>query len=569
MTQENWQGDCAVRFARRRQGEAQQTACSLGEFRAVWNRNTRRLRDNEMIGRHLLGLWLGWLSVSAASVGFAEDYEVVFSTYLGGSGREDTARAVAVDTEGNIFVAGGTMSSDFPTTPGAYDRKYATRGRSVGSRGPMDVFVTKLDPQGRMVWSTLLGGPNYDRAYTVRIDKEGFVYVAGRAGEDFPTTAGTVQPEFAGDNQPNRAYGKQDGFITKLSPDGSRMVWSTYFGTPEKSIVRDMDIDGKGNVYVTIIELDQPSVHITPGAFQEHQPGGMDSLVAKISVEGTRVIWCSYLGGSGRDLASSIRVDAEGQAVVAGSTFSDDFPVTYGAYQTQPAGGADAFVAKFSTDGSRLVFSTRLGASNEDGAEGKHGLALDKTGRPCVVGFTLSSDFPTTPGAFQKRYAGGITGPWRQTGDRFVAVLSADGSHLDACTLIGGGARDGGEGIEVGPEGRIYLGGLTLSSDFPTTNNAIQSRYGGAARPHGPLWAGGDATAIVFTPDLKRAPLSTYMGGSGEDMFRACAVTLQGELVLVGSTTSRDWPTKNAFQSSPAGGADEVIVAKLRPAERM
>jgi hypothetical protein len=517
--------------------------------------------------KHWPGYFCGWLLVFTPFIAFAGDYGVAFSTYLGGSGREDTARAAAIDAAGSTFVAGGTTSADFPTTPGAYDREYGSGGRTVGARGPMDAFVTKIDPQGKLVWSTLLGGPNYDRVYTVRVDRDGFVYVAGRAGEGFPTTPGTVQPVFAGDNQPNGAYGKQDGFITKLSPDGSRVVWSTYFGTPGKSIIRDMDIDGEGNIYVVMIEMSRRSAHITRGAFQEKMPGGMDSLVAKISPDASRVVWCSYLGGSGRDLAPSLRVDADGCAVVAGSTFSDDFPVTDGAFQTGPQGAEDAFVAKFAADGSRLIYSTRLGGSKADGAAGKHGLALDRSGRPCVVGFTSSSDFPTTSGAFQQRYAGGMTGPWRETGDRFVAVLSADGSQLDASTLIGGGARDGGEGIEVGPHGRIFLGGFTYSDDFPTAGRPIQSRYGGAANPHGPLWGGGDATAIVLTPDLKTAELSTFMGGSGEDLFRACAVTPGGDLVLVGSTTSRDWPTNNAHQPSPAGGPDEVIVTKLSPVD--
>ncbi len=495
----------------------------------------------------------------------ADGYELAFSTYLGGSGGEDTARAVAVDAEGNIYVAGGTRSADFPTTSGAYSRTYDGSGGSSGQRGPMDVFVTKLDPRGRIVWSTLLGGPNYDRAYTVRVDARGFVYVAGRAGEGFPTTPQTVQPAFAGDAERNGAYGKQDGFITKLSPDGSKIVWSTYFGTPGPAIIRDMDLDAQGNIYVVMIELSRPSPHVTPGAFQTRQPGGMDSLVAKISPDARKVIWCTYLGGSGRDLAPSLRVGADGQPVVAGSTFSTDFPVTPGAFHRQLRGKQDAFVAKLSADGSRLVYSTLLGGSDEDGAAGKHGLALDPAGRACVVGFTSSSDFPATGHAFQRRYAGGTTGTWRETGDRFVAVVSADGARLEAATLLGGNKRDGGEGIEVDSAGRIYLAGLTYSGDFPVTADALQSRYGGAARPHGPMWGGGDATVVVLSGDLRRLLYSTYMGGSGEDLFRACAVTPKGEIVLVGSTTSRDWPTKNAAQNAPAGGPDEIIVAKFRP----
>lgn len=502
--------------------------------------------------------------VLTSGVSWGQGYELDWSTYLGGS-KQDTARAVAVDEAGNIYLAGGTASPDFPTTAGAYCRTFRTGGRSVGASGPMDVFVTKLDPKGRLVWSTFLGGPNYDRAYTVRVDKQGFVYVGGRAGEGFPTTPETVQPQFEGDTSPLGAYGKQDGFLTKLTPDGSRIVWSTYFGTPCGAIIRDFDIDQAGNVYLVMIEVRQPCRHITRGAFQDRMPGGLDSVIAKLSGDGRRVLWCSYLGGSGRDLAPSLRVDRTGCPVVAGSTFSSDFPTTEGAFQRRPGGKEDAFVAKFAADGSRLVYSTLLGGSEADGAEGKHGLALDAAGRAYVVGFTSSADFPTTPGAFQRRYAGASRGDWRQTGDRFVAILSADGSRLEASTLIGGGARDGGEGIAVDTKGRVLLGGMTYSRDFPTTRNAIQKVYRGAAKPHGPLWGGGDATVIVFSPDLACTLFSTYLGGSGEDLFRACAVTRQGELVLVGSTTSHDWPVKGPLQPSPAGGADEVIVVKLRP----
>jgi len=495
----------------------------------------------------------------------AAELELEFSTYFGGKGGEDTARAVAVDAEGNIYMAGGTMSADFPTTPGAYDRAYGTGGQTVGSRGPMDACVTKFDRKGRIAWSTLLGGPNYDRVYTVRVDRDGFVYLAGRAGEGFPTTPGTVQPQFAGDGDRNGAYGKQDGFITKLTPDGSKVVWSTYFGGDGPAIIRDMDLDAQGNIYVVLIQVNERFGHATPGAFQERPQGDMDSVVAKISADARRVLWCSYIGGSGRDLAPSLRVDKAGRAVIAGSTFSTDFPTTERAFQRRSAGGQDALVARFSPDGSRLEYSTLLGGSDEDGAEGKHGLALDAKGRACVLGFTSSADFPTTDAAFQRKYHGGTTGDWRHTGDRFVAVLSEDGSRLVAATYLGGNARDGGEGIDVDPQGRVYLGGLTYSDDFPVTPEAVSAKYSGAERPHGPLWGGGDATVVVLSPDLRRLVYATYLGGRGEDMFRACALGPQGEVALVGTTTSRDWPTRNAIYPTVRGGPDDIIVAKFRP----
>jgi hypothetical protein len=170
-----------------------------------------------------------------------------FATYLGGSGGENF-RDVVVDANSNIYVTGGTSSSDFPTTPGAYDRTFATGGSDLGSAGPMDVFVSKFSPSGQLVWSTYLGGPNYDRAYAIEVDAQGHVYLAGRAGPGFPTSPGVLQPNFAGDSGPAGAYGKQDGFVAKLSPDGSQLLWATYFGEAGGGFIRDLDIDSARRV---------------------------------------------------------------------------------------------------------------------------------------------------------------------------------------------------------------------------------------------------------------------------------------------------------------------------------
>jgi hypothetical protein len=482
-------------------------------------------------------------------------YEVAFSTYLGGSRGEDTARAVAVDREGYIYVTGGTQSPDFPVTDGALDTTFATGGTSLGSRGAMNVFVTKLDPSGSIVWSTYLGGPNYDRAYSVRVDEAGNVYIAGRAGDGFPTTPGVIQEKFAGDSNPPGAYGKQDGFITKLSPDGSEILWSTYFGDSGGSIIRDIDIDDNRNVYITLMGVSVPSQYITSGAFQTELSGGRDNVIAKLSSDGSHVIWASYLGGSRNDIVPSIRVDADGYVYVDGSTTSADFPVTENAYQTVQAGSEDAFVAKFRPDGSGLEYATFLGGSQSDGAAGKHGLAIDKMGHVYVVGFTSSSDFPTTAGAFQTRYAGGMKGNWEQTGDRFIAKISPNGNRLLASTFVGGDQRDGGEGIAVDDQGRVYLSSFTYSNDFPVNDDAMQREN--AELP--------DGVAFILSADFSYAELSTYMGGSGNDNFRACAVGTDGSFVIVGSTNSRDWPVRNAMQPTFGGGNDDVIVVRFSP----
>ncbi len=495
------------------------------------------------------------LAALAPSVCLSQTFELSFSTYLSGSGMANGARAVAVDGQGNIYVSGGTSSSDFPTTPGAYDRTFDGSGTSAGNSGPMAAFVTKLSPSGQMIWSTLVGGPNHDRTYAIQVDGQGSVYIAGRAGEYFPTTPGVIQENFGGDTNPNVGYGKQDGFITKLSADGSQVLWSTYLGTQDGSFVRDMTIDGQGDVYVSMNGLSVASPYVTAGASQTTHGGNFDGFVGKISSDGTSVVWGSYLGGSDKDIVPSIRLDSTGHVLVDGSTSSTDFPVTPGAYQQTLRGSLDAFVAKFLPDGSDLVYATYLGGSGSDGAAGKHGLAVDAAGNAYVVGHTMSTDFPTTPGAMQTTNAGGLTGTWEQTADRFIAKLSPDGTQLLESTYLGGGARDGGEGIAVDDQGRVYMSGFSYSDDFPLTGDAIQAARAGLR----------DGTPFVLSADFAQAVFSSYMGGADEDNFRAIVLAPDGSFVIVGDTQSSDWPVLNALQGSSGGGGNDVIVVKFIP----
>ena len=149
-------------------------------------------------------------------------YELAFSTYVGGE-RWEHARDICTDSDGNIYVVGGTASCDFPTSPGAYDRTFDVAGKQIGPAGLCDAFVMKFSPDGKLIWSTLLGGPNYDRAYAVEIDRKGDVYVAGRAGQGFPVSEGAFQKEYGGSRY-NGFYGSENGFVAKLSPDGNKLM---------------------------------------------------------------------------------------------------------------------------------------------------------------------------------------------------------------------------------------------------------------------------------------------------------------------------------------------------------
>ena len=184
-----------------------------------------------------------------AGVSVAEEpYDIIFSTYFGGNGI-DQIRDVCADSAGNIYVVGGTGSSDFPTTSGAFDETF--NSTFTGPAGPCDAFVSKFSPDGSLVWSTFLGGDEYDRAYAVEVDSLGYVYVAGRAGHNFPITHGVFQETFKGSTPGGGNYGPQNAFIAKLSPDGKNLVWASYFGIGE--LCRDMDIDDNGDIYVPMV----------------------------------------------------------------------------------------------------------------------------------------------------------------------------------------------------------------------------------------------------------------------------------------------------------------------------
>jgi hypothetical protein len=470
-------------------------------------------------------------------------------TYLGG-GQFEQVRDVAVDGEGNIYVAGGTGSPGFPTTVGAYDESH---------NGNVDVFVTKFAPDGSLVWSTFVGGANYDRAYAIEIDDQGHVYAGGRAGAGFPTTAGVVQEAFGGDNAPNQLYGTQDGFVLELEPDGGALVWSTYFGSSDHEVMRDFDVDGDGEVYVamTSIAVDHP--HATAGAFQPARDGGRDGFVAKLSADASTVVWGSYFGGGADDGETpSIRVDDAGNAFYLTHTQSNDAPATAGAYQTTLQGGVDLIVARIAQDGGSLVWCSYVGGSMTEFTE-THGLSIDGNGRAVVTATTTSPNLPMPAGAYQGVYGGtgggGMGGGTNYPGDGFVWRLSADGSELEAGTFLGGSAGEGIEGSGVDAMGNVYVTGSTFSDDFPASAGAFQSSKG----------AGADQFVAKLAPDLDALVHASYVGGSGsEDFARSGTVDGFGNVYVIGQSNGDDFPvTADAYDATFGGGTADGTVARL------
>ena len=487
-------------------------------------------------------------------------YELVFSTYVGGS-KWEHARDVCSDKDGNVYMVGGTASRDFPTTPGALDRTFHAGGKQIGGAGLCDAFVMKFSPAGKLVWSTLLGGPNYDRAYGVEVDRKGDVYVAGRAGPGFPVTEGAFQTQYGGSRY-NGFYGSQNGFVAKLSPEGGTLIWASYVGVGE--LCRDLDVDADGDIYLPLgwntrsHAVNAPRWFATAfaTAFQKRPAGGLDCGVVKVTSDGTAVVWATWLGGSDRDTQeASIRVDVRERVLICLNTRSRDMPTTKGAASRTLRGPTDGYVAMLEPDGSGLVYGTYLGGKGTDWAVSTHNLAVDAEGNAYVALGTTSPDFPLTPGAYSRRRAG--------RSDVAIVKLSPTGALLRS-TLIGGNGEEGADGIYADKAGNVFFAGATSSADFPTTPGAFQAAHGGDR----------DAVVVLLSADFGRLLYSTYMGGKAFDTGRSACLGPRGGLYVTGAANGPGWPVKNAFQAKFAGtndgrwGNGDCILARFKPVTR-
>ncbi|HWB12833.1 MAG TPA: SBBP repeat-containing protein [Pirellulales bacterium] len=269
----------------------------------------------------------------------ADGRSLAYSTYLGSSDY-NRGLGIAVDGSGHAYVT-GIASSGFPTTTGAYQTTFGGKYYPV----TYDAFVTKLSADGRsLVYSTYLGGDEYDGGFGIAVDGSGNAYVTGVTGStNFPATAGAYQTTIGG-YYPMSSTG-YDAFVAKLSADGRSLVYSTYLGGGDEDFGSGITVDGSGNAYVSGItqSSDFPT---TTGAYQTTFGGVADAFVTRLSADGDRLTYSTYLGGKDYDSGSGIAIDGSGDAYVVGFTASSNFPTTTGAYQTKYAGERDAFVSK-------------------------------------------------------------------------------------------------------------------------------------------------------------------------------------------------------------------------------
>lgn len=460
------------------------------------------------------------------------------------------ADAIHLDSLGNLVLLTtmGTVTESRPQVfqagepvPACYTLNGDWLSFDIGAYDPNRDLT--IDPD--RAWATYLGGSDADEGDGgAATDLHGNVYVQGSTrSTDFPVTAGAFQTTFGG--------GTKDIYLGKFSPNGNQL-WVTYYGGTASDYAdseEGVSTDPWGHVYIAGV-TSSSDFPVTAGAFQTIKNVGADVYLVKFDSTGTRK-WATFYGGDGHDRGSGgCATDRFGNVFIHGRTESSfNFPVSAGAFQTTFGGGSDdAFIAKFDSTGGR-IWGTYLGGSDYD--EGKGGCAVDTSGNIFVHGYTGSSNFPVSPGAFQPLYAGNR--------DSYVAKFDAAGNRLWA-TFLGGTEDDSGQGgCDIDPSMDVIVHGHSRSTDFPVTQGAFQATRKGTNNPY-------DAYITKLSGSAGDTIWSTYYGGTDTENGRGgCAVDTGGNVFVFGYTTSADFPvTPGAFQTNHSGISDCYLV-KLDP----
>jgi hypothetical protein len=500
-----------------------------------------------------------------------------FATYLGGTGGEE-GDAIALDSSGNVYVAGRTYSLDFPVSANALLKSCgSSQFPCTPFEGRDDGFVAKLSPDGStLLYATYIGASAGDnRVYAIAVDSAGNAYVAGQAGgPDFPTTQNAFEH-----CSPKSTTSCASSFVAKLDPAGSSLLYSTYLGgTPTffganlsaPDIAKAIAIDASGDAYVGGV-AGRPDFPVTAGAFETTPPDvfGVQGFLSKLNADGTALLFSTFLGGSRNENVTALAVDQSGSVYVTGTTDSLDFPTTAGAYQTGTY-GADSFMAKFTPAGS-LVFATLLGADTVfpgfNSTTATAGIVVDRSGAAYVTGVT-GAEFPVTNGAFDPiRPAGGGS-------NAFVAKL-----HPAGCALLYGtylnatsnfASSTTGRAIGLDAKGNLYVAGTFgqnpgLTNPFPLVN------------PLQPILAvnGSTSGSVSFVSELdptgSQLLFSTPFSGSAFDSLNAMAIDANGDIFLTGLARSQDMPIASPLQPACSACASTfgatTLVARINPGQ--
>jgi hypothetical protein len=454
---------------------------------------------------------------------------VIFSTCIGGN-KADIGNRIIINSSENAIIAGFTNSLNFPTTSGTNITK------NISGE---DIFIFQLNQDGsKMMFATFIGGSVYDIPLDITIDDLGNIFVTGQTFSlDFPVTSYAYQN--------STTFGGSDGFILKLNPNGSIMMFSTYIGGSNWNYCYSIALDSNNNPIVagTTGSTDFP---ITPGVYDTtHNGGYYDAFVLKLNNVGTKLIYSTFLGGSQRDYGTGVEIDSSGNVIVVGYTVSSDFPITSGAYDTSFNGGADLFILGLNQSCSKLLFSTFLGGSKY---ESVYQFTISGTDDIFITGVTNSQDFPTTSGALNRSYNGGSY-------DIYIIKFNPNASSLNYSTYLGGNSGEFGWDIAIDNEGSVYITGSTHSKDFPITPDAFDKTINGT----------NEAFCLKLDPSGSMINYSTFIGGNDYEIGHGIITDSHNNFYVTGYTNSSDflitpgvyYPTKNW------NGSNDCFVVKL------
>jgi hypothetical protein len=503
-----------------------------------------------------------------------------YSTYFGGNAGE-TAWAVSMDANGFIYVAGQTFSTQF-STPGAYQTNYH------GGIYAGDAFIAKFDNLGtNLIYLTYLGGSGNDAAYGLAVDGAGDAYVTGFTDSvNFPTTnAIPGYTNISGTLDTHVGLYPADVFVAELNPGGSNLIYSTYLGGNSSDAAYGIAVDSLDNAYVT--GFTYSTNFPTTNAIQNHLActnsfyNNANAFVTEIASNGASLVFSTYFGGTNYDLGKSIAVDASG-IYVTGFTASTNFPTTNALVQqliltngvgtnqifitnyiwngyllngsTNLTSTYDAFVAKFAPSGTNLIYSTFLGGTNSDVA---NGIAVDGFGNAYVTGWTTSTNFPNTAANVIPNYlANNSLYGYIITTNAFLTQIQWNGTNatIGYSAPFGGSVSDVGYGVAVDSYGNAFVVGATSSANFPAFNTSGFLRATNSG--------GNDVFVIAFYANASGLLYSAYLGGLSDDFGYGIVLDPTDNAYIVGQTASANFPTLDARQTA-LNGVNDAFLAKI------
>ena len=452
------------------------------------------------------------------------------------------AAGVSIDAQGRLVIAterGRTLRFDAPETYQdidgeriSVDSSYTISDGIVGFElGDYDLaYALVIDPD--LEYASYVGGTNDDDGQDLALADDGSVYVVGTSfTSGYPTTVGSYQQTNAG---------AEDGYVTKLSADGTTILWATYIGGTNNDYADHVDVDGNEPVVAgTTFSTNFPT---TAGAHSTSRSGSRDIFVSRLTEDGTALTFSTYLGGSGtNDFIDDIELDAAGNVLLGGFTDSTDFPTSVGAYDTSSDGSA-GWVGELSADGSTVTMATYLEGSTST-QDRVYGVERLGDGRIAVAGVASSTDFPTSAGAYDSTNNGGD--------DALLAIFDSGLTSLEYSTYLGGLSTDRSTAIGERGDGTIVISGRA-GTGLPTTAGAFDTTHNGS----------NDMFLAAFDTDqtgTDQLVWLTYVGGSGSDLAFRLEVAPDDSILATGVTASTGLATAGAYDTTHNGGNDPFL----------